>query len=121
MARTRQDDERGDPMKALTTLMMILSMTQALAVTQDPELFTKECPEKFSGKVIDLSSLGAPLSSPMLEKIRVVFSVLQTERGTSRETYSLDVLKFGPTQFEKGATYDLEMNQGFICSVLKVD
>lgn len=108
-------------MKTLGIIALFVLSTEALAVSQDPELFTKECPEKFIGKVVDATSLGAPLSSPLLEKVRITFSVLKTERGSIQDSFTLNVLKFGPTQFEKDATYEVEMNDGFLCSALKVE
>ena len=108
-------------MKTLGIIALFVLSTEALAVSQDPELFTKECPEKFIGKVVDATSLGAPLSSPLLEKVRITFSVQKTERGSIQDSFTLNVLKFGPTQFETDATYEVEMNQGYLCSALKVE
>ncbi len=109
-------------MRALTIFTLIFLSGLVYAVSSiDPEQLGSACPQKFVGKVVDVTSLGTPLSSPMLEKVRVTFSVLQVERGALGNFQTLDVLKFGPAQFEKDVTYDLELSQGFLCSALKVE
>lgn len=108
-------------MKKMIFLLNLLLCFQVLAVSQAPQLFNKSCPDKFIAKVSATKSLGVPQTSPLLEKIRVEFSVLQVERGTVKDHFTLDVLKFGPTQFETDMIYDLETSQGFLCLASKVE
>jgi len=122
MARTRQDDKRGCYMRTqfIFTLIFYSHYLQAVS-TLESEQLSNVCPQKFIGKVVDVVNRGAPLSSPMLEKVHVVFSVLKSERGEFRSQQEVDVLKFGPTRFEKDQVYDLELNQGYLCSAMKVE
>jgi len=102
------------------TLIFFSQFSHAVS-TLESEQLNNVCPQKFIGKVVDVVNRGAPLSSPMLEKVHIVFSVLKAERGEFQSQYEIDVLKFGPTRFEKDQVYDLELNQGYLCSVMKVE
>jgi len=96
------------------TLMVTISLS-FFSVANATTIMTSNCPDKFVGKVIRIRDSKAPSLSNSLKRLDISFEELQTK--TSK---TITILKYGPTRFNKGETYNVATNQGLICSIQKL-
>lgn len=83
-----------------------------------------KCPKKFVGTVTKVATAEAPFFSQQalgqLKKVDVYFKNDETVRGDVDETVMIRTLKNGPTAFQEGEQYEVEMRQNYICSASRV-
>ena len=79
-----------------------------------------KCPKKFVGTVTKVTKSEAPLFTQQafnqLKKVDVYFQNEETVRGNVDETVMIQTLKNGPTAFQEGEQYEVEMRGNYICS-----
>lgn len=83
-----------------------------------------KCPKKFVGTVTKVEKSEAPFFSQnaigKLSKIEVYFQNDETVRGDIDDTVMIQTLRNGPTQFQEGNQYEVEMRENYICSAKRL-
>ena len=83
-----------------------------------------KCPKKFVGTVTKVANSEAPFFSQssinQLKKVDVYFKNEETVRGNVDNTVMIQTLKNGPTKFQEGNQYEVEMRANYICSVKRL-
>lgn len=79
-----------------------------------------KCPKKFIGTVTKVANAEAPSfskqASGYLKQVQVYFSNEETVRGEIEENLMIQTLKHGPTAFQEGKQYEVELRGNYICS-----
>ena len=83
-----------------------------------------KCPKKFVGTVTKVVKSEAPFfnanSANQLSKVDVHFKNEETVRGNVEDTLMIQTLKNGPTAFQEGKQYEVELRENYICSAAKL-
>jgi hypothetical protein len=79
-----------------------------------------KCPKKFVGTVTKIANAEAPSFSKQalgqLKKIDVYFENDETVRGEVENNVMIQTLENGPTVFQEGKQYEVELRGNYICS-----
>ncbi len=100
--------------KGLLLLSIFFSSSRTLAITRIPF----HCPEKFLGKVKQVTDSKAPFSSFPRQKIE--FIIQNPEDSTTNDTREIIVVKSHGHQFKKGQKFLVEMNNNLVCKIKKM-
>jgi len=83
-----------------------------------------KCPKKFLGTVTKVEKSEAPFFSKgaigHLSKIQVYFKNDETVRGDVDQNVTIQTLRNGPTKFQEGNQYEVEMRENYICSAKRL-
>lgn len=112
--------KNGMIIKGLLVGGTLLSLSAGISEAWSMMSLTSRCKENFIGRVHSVKNSQAPLSS--LPKVDVEFTTIQTEDGNTEkdsQSRTITVVRDGPHKYEVGQVYDVGLNQGYVCRMVR--